>query len=159
LRSNVFSICDSMLKASKIGSRTLVELDPARQLRRHVLEVALDLGERLLVVDDHLVDVVGEQVADQARGHLQLAVDHRGRRTVVALRLDLGPQLVRYFTSAAKSVSLLPSPACGRSARRPLGLRSAMIALIRWRSVRSSIRRETPTWLDPGISTQNRPAG
>jgi hypothetical protein len=64
---------------------------------------------------------------------------------------------VRCRMSAAYSASPLPSPAVRAITPTPLGFRSDRMALMRCRSARSSMRRDTPMWSTPGMSTQKRP--
>jgi hypothetical protein len=67
-----------------------------------------------------------------------------GARTVFAFFSIFCHNLARCFTSATKSASPLPSPAVRAMSPTPFGFWSEMIALMRCRSARSSIRRDTP---------------
>src|SRR4029077_21090444 len=88
-------LLDLRLDLERVEDRgvALVVLHTVAQLGRNALEIALDLRERILVVDDDLVDLVREQVPDEAGGHLQLAVDQRRRPRARRLAVDLLPQL------------------------------------------------------------------
>ena len=91
-------------------------------------------------------------VADGEQGLLGIAggavdggpIECRTVRTSSGRLLALS-YAARLLTSAAKSGSPVPSPAVRAIRPTLVGFRSPMIAPMRWRSPRSSMRRDTPT--------------
>ncbi len=65
-------------------------LEAVGEVGRDVVDVALDLAPRVLAGDDHLREVLVEDVADDADGHVGLGVqDRRGAALLALLRLGL----------------------------------------------------------------------
>ena len=70
-----------------------VAVDALGHVRRGLLQVALDALERLVVVDERLLEVAGEEVARDAQRQLGLLEEERRRLRGLRLRLDLLPEL------------------------------------------------------------------
>ena len=72
----------------------LVARDALGHVRRRLLEVAGDAPHRLVVVDERALEVLGEEVADDAERQLGLGVDEARRGRLLRARLDLLPELL-----------------------------------------------------------------
>jgi hypothetical protein len=85
---------DGVLDARRLEERPLVAvaLDPLDHVRRGLLQVADDALERPLVVDERSLELLREEVADDAERKLGLLVDQRRRLRLVRLRLDRLPE-------------------------------------------------------------------
>src|SRR5262249_2055739 len=85
---------DLLLDAERLHQRRLVLVadDALDHVRRRLLEVADDSPVRSLVVDVRLLEVAGEEVADDAQRQLGLLVDELGRLRALGLRLDRAPE-------------------------------------------------------------------
>src|SRR4029079_10515747 len=66
--------------------------DALGHVRRGLLQVADDALLRPLVVDEQLLEVIGEEIADDAQRQLGLLVEERGRLLGLCTRLDLLPE-------------------------------------------------------------------
>src|SRR5262249_46017694 len=117
-------LLDLRLDAVRVEDRLalLVELDALAQVGRHGLQVRLDLGERILVVDHDLLDVVREGGADPSRGQLQLAMDERRRARAGGLAVDLLPDLGEVLHVGGEVVLGLPLAHRAGDDADPLGL-------------------------------------
>ena len=56
-----------------------VQLHPVEQLRAHLAEIRLDLLRQLLRIHRQRIDLLAEQVTDDAGGECRLTVHGRGR--------------------------------------------------------------------------------
>src|SRR5437588_1431239 len=85
---------DLLLDAERLHERRplLVADDPLDHVRRGLLQVADDAPVRTLVVDVRLLEVAGEEVADDAQRQLGLLVDQLRRLRGLRLGLDRAPE-------------------------------------------------------------------
>jgi hypothetical protein len=112
----------------------------------------------LLAVDGEGIDLVGEDVADDAAGEVGLPVDQGRGLDAPGLLLDLFPGPEQGLELALEELGReLLAGGPDDEAARVLGRLSLAIFRRRARSSRSSILRLTPTWLDWGMWTRNRP--
>ena len=87
--------------------------DPVDHVRRGLLQVADDALERALVVDECLLEVVGEEVARDAERQLGLLVDEGRRLGLLRFRLDRLPEALE---KDEVSLDVLSGCAFGRGA-------------------------------------------
>ncbi len=85
---------DLLLDAERLHERRLLAVadDALDHVRGRLLEVADDPLVRALVVDVRLLEVAGEEIADDAERQLGLLVDELGRFRGLRLRLDRLPE-------------------------------------------------------------------
>src|SRR5215217_9110277 len=69
--------------------------DALDHVRRGLLEMADDALVRALVIDDRALEVVGEEVADDAQRQLRLLVDERRRLRLAGAGLDRLPEALQ----------------------------------------------------------------
>src|SRR5262249_31472793 len=88
---------DLAVDAEPLEERLLLAVarDALDHVRRGLLQVAGDALVRGLVVDDRALEVLGEEVADDAERQLRLLVDERGRAHFPIVLLDLVPQALQ----------------------------------------------------------------
>ena len=79
------------------GRRQIVQLHPAGQSRHEGRDELVDAFVVAGVVDDDLVHVGGEHVADDAQHHVHVVVDERRRTARLALLGDPAPQSEQEF--------------------------------------------------------------
>ena len=72
-----------------------VEVHTVHQVRIHTLHVLDDLVVDRAVIDAQRVELVAEQIADDATDELRLAVNYRGGLRRIGTPLDLLPQRVQ----------------------------------------------------------------
>ena len=91
LRSSAFSICSVTRNSSNGSCFALVALDALEQVGRDALEVLRDRLVRVLALDEHLREVLVEDVADDLDEQVGLGVQQRRRLDRLDLRADVLP--------------------------------------------------------------------
>src|SRR6185503_9047195 len=72
-----------------------VQLNALHEIRIELLQVLPDLVVDLAAVDDQRIDLVGEDIADDAAGELRFAMHERSRTRGLGALLDLLPRVVQ----------------------------------------------------------------
>ena len=130
----------------------LVELKEMLLAGHHVVEEVLGALVDLVVVDEDLVDVGGEVVADGAEDEVVLAVDERRRALALGVLLDARPQALEVVEVALELAALLVEAGGGAHDDPAAGRRIRGCSIISRTRTRSSpsILREIPASSDPG---------
>ena len=129
-----------MRNSSNASRSPVVRLDALEQVGRHRAQVALDRLAGVVAGDDHLLEVLVEDVADDLDEQVGLGVQQRRRLHRLDLRLMSAHCAVSRFTSSVSCSSVAPSAAVRTMTPTFSGSTSLRIFFRRARSVSGSLR-------------------